>query len=175
MGYLFFFVAARASHRAANRGFVSREARECLWLLFLGFATQVYLVASLWGEQLYLGSAFGFRQLTECGVVLAPGLAVLLQRAHGFRFRLVCLAGGILVVWNLVLMSQYRYGWIPADAGAEPSELLANTLRLVLRKRWLLLPQVALAPVLLALAWTMPLQRPVAVAKQTLTLSEISG
>ena len=58
--------------------------------LLLGgaFLLQVYVLASLWGEQLYLGAAYGFRQLTESTVVLAPGLALLLSRASKYAYRL---------------------------------------------------------------------------------------
>jgi hypothetical protein len=82
-------------------------------------------------------------------VALGPGLAVLLERASGRRFRVVCGLACLLVLWNLQLICQYRYGWIPAAAGADPEILLANAVRLIGRKKWLLVGQVAAGPVLL--------------------------
>ncbi len=125
--------------------------REALGLLLASFLVQVYVVASLWGEQAFLGVSFGFRPLTEAVVVLAPGLALLLERASARRFRFYCGVCLLLVVWNLLLIAQYRYGLIPADAGAGPMSLLAGAARLVVRKKFLLLGQVVLGPALLAL------------------------
>jgi hypothetical protein len=93
----------------------------------------------------------GARQAAFWGlavVVLGPGLAVLLERASGWRFRIVCGLGCLLVLWNLQLISQYRYGWIPA-ARADAGTLLANAVRLVGRKKFLLIWQVAVGPLLL--------------------------
>ena len=55
----------------------------------------------------------------------------------------------MLVLWNLVVICQYRYGWIPAAAGAPLEELLGNVPRLIARKRFLLVGQVLLGPALL--------------------------
>jgi hypothetical protein len=118
-------------------------------LLFAAFVIQVYVVAALFGNEVYLGAAYGFRHLTESMVLLAPGLALLLDRAPPRRYRLLCGVGCLLILWNLVLISQYRYGYIPADGGAEPGTLLVNAVRLLQRKRWLLLEQTVLGPVLL--------------------------
>src|SRR5262249_28269629 len=49
-------------------------------LLAAAFLAQVYLLASIRGPQVALGAAYGFRQLTEAVVLLAPGLALLLDR-----------------------------------------------------------------------------------------------
>jgi hypothetical protein len=117
------------------------------------FLIQVYVIASLWGERLYLGAAFGFRQLTESVVTLAPGLAMLLGTAWPRRFLMLAVLGGVLVLWNLLLISMYRYGWIPADRGVAPLTLVENAVRLIIHKRFLLWGQVALGPLLLLIAW----------------------
>jgi hypothetical protein len=118
-------------------------------ILLAAFLLQVYLMASLWGEEVQLGVSFGFRHLTESLAALAPGLALLLERAPRRRFLalggLLCL----LVLWNLLLIGQYRYGLVPAAAGAPPETLLANALRLIARKKLLLIGQVLLGPFLL--------------------------
>ncbi len=146
----------------AGRGRTDRGRTEALALLGAAFALQVYVLASLWGAQLYLGAAFGFRQLTETAAVLAPAMAVLLGQPGTRRFRVLTGLAGVLVVWNLTLISLYRYGWIPADAGADPGTLLTQALRLAARKRLLLLSQIALGPALLALAWWGLPGRPIA-------------
>jgi hypothetical protein len=122
-------------------------------LLAGAFLLQVYVLASLWGVELYLGSAFGLRQLTESTVALAPGLALLLGRASRRSFRLFSILSAILVFWNLLLVCQYRYGLVPADAGADPATLFHNAIHLLAHKRLHMLPQVALGPILLALIW----------------------
>jgi hypothetical protein len=119
-------------------------------LLAAAFVLQVYAVASVWGEEAYLGVAYGFRPLTESVVVLAPGLAYLLDRASPRWFLLLCAVGCLLVLWNLILITQYRYGWVPAAGGADPATLLANAVRLFRRKHALVLGPVVLGPVLLA-------------------------
>jgi hypothetical protein len=122
-------------------------------LLAGAFLLQVYVLASLWGVELYLGSAYGLRQLTESTVALAPGLALLLGRASRRGFRLLSILCAILILWNLLLVSQYRYGLVPADAGADPATLVRNVVHLFAHKRFHLLTQVALGPFLLALIW----------------------
>ncbi len=106
-------------------------------LLVAAFALQVYLLASVWGKGdflavtgnhagAHLSHAFGMRHLTESVVTLAPGMAFLLERISGWRFRLLTGLGLILVFWNLLLILQYSYGWLPSDNGLGPKELLAN-------------------------------------------------
>jgi hypothetical protein len=121
-------------------------------LLAAAFLLQVYVVASLWGQEVYLGAAFGFRHLTECLVLLAPGLAFLLSRGSPGRIRAFTMVGGVLVLWNLLLLAQYRYGYIPADRGADLPTLLAQTIRLMQRKHFGLAWQLAAAPILLLMA-----------------------
>jgi hypothetical protein len=113
------------------------------------FILQIYMLASLWGSGVYLGVAYGFRHLTESVVLLAPGLALLVQRMPTRLYPLFAAVGCGLAFWNLLLISQYRYGLLPADSGAEPLMLLSSSLRFILRKRFILLGQVAMAPLLL--------------------------
>jgi hypothetical protein len=127
------------------------SSHEPLALLFGAFVLQVYVLASLWGDMVQLGVSYGFRHLTEALVALGPGLALLLDRAPPRRFRVLCGVGCLLVLWNLLLVAQYRYGLVPAAAGADPETLLANAARLMRRKRALLAGQVLVGPVLLAL------------------------
>jgi hypothetical protein len=125
-----------------------------LLLLTSACVLQVYVLASLRGERCYLGVAYGCRHLAESVVALAPGFAYLLSGLPRRRFLLVCGLGCVLVLWNLLLIAQYRYGYVPADAGADPWTLLAGAVRLVRRKRLLLLGQAVVAPGLLGvLCW----------------------
>jgi hypothetical protein len=131
----------------------------CAWRLRTGpavlplvaFALQVYVLASLWGTGVYLGAAFGFRQLTESLVLLAPGLAYLLGRVPGRYFSLACAVGGLLAFWNLLLICEYRYSLLPADGGADLATMAATGLRLLSRKPWSFVGQAVLAPLLLSL------------------------
>jgi len=64
-----------------------------------------------------------------------------------------------LVLWNLLLICQYRYGLIPAADGADPVTLVQNVAHLLVRKRWLLVGQVLAAPLLLSLVYLLPRRR----------------
>jgi hypothetical protein len=129
-------------------------ARAPALLLILAFVIQVYVLASLWGGQVYLGVAFGFRQLTEVLVALAPGLALLLERSKPRHFQLLAVAGLLLVTWNLLLLAQYRYGLVPAAAGCSLDRMAGNIVRLLVRKKGLLVSQVFAGPgLLLWLSW----------------------
>jgi hypothetical protein len=123
--------------------------REPAVLLLLAFVVQVYVLASLWGGQVYLGAAFGFRHLTEALVALAPGLALLLERSTPRRCQLLAVTGILLVTWNLLLIAQYRYGLVPAAGGRSVDRMAANVVRLIVRKKALLVGQVFAGPGLL--------------------------
>jgi hypothetical protein len=120
--------------------------------LLAAFLLQVYVLASMWGSGVYLGAAYGLRHLTESVVLLAPGLALLLGRASRPWFRVLCFLGCGLVLWNLLLMCQYRYGLLPADCGASPATMLANAVRLLQRKRLFFAGSVFVPLILLALS-----------------------
>jgi hypothetical protein len=118
-------------------------------LLLAAFGLQAYVLASLWGEEVQLGVSYGLRHFTESVVVLGPGLALLLARSGAQQFRLALGLCCLLVLWNLLVICQYRYGWIPAAVGASPGELLGNVPRLLERKRSVLVGQVFAGPALL--------------------------
>jgi hypothetical protein len=109
--------------------------RPLLRLLAGAFAVQVYLMASISGEGVRLGDAFGFRPLTEAVVLLAPGLALLLETTSP-RWRRCLLAGCLLLIaWNGLLMAEYHRGLLPRNAGASPAVLLGNVWQLA--RTWL--------------------------------------
>jgi hypothetical protein len=150
------FLAAMAltfsRHRSMLPGTASPiPGRQPAWLLVFGALLQVYLVAALWGPTVYLGAAFGMRHLTETLVALGPGLAWLIDRRRQAVFRIVAGCVILLVFWNLLLVSLYRYAWIPAAGGADPDHLLGLSLKLVQRKRFLLVGQALAAPLLLGI------------------------
>jgi Dolichyl-phosphate-mannose-protein mannosyltransferase len=130
-------------------------------ILALAFLIQVYALAGMWGRAellettrnyggVFLARSYGFRDLTESLVVLAPGLAWLLERAPPWRFRVLAGLGLLLVAWNLLLVSLYTHEMIPAMEGASPSVLLTQTAALV-RNTPLTLLQALGVPVLIGL------------------------
>jgi hypothetical protein len=122
---------------------------EPLELLLAAFMLQAYLVASLLGGEMGLGVSFGQRFLTEAVVALAPGLALLLERAPRRCFHLLSGLCCLLALWNLLLMAEHRYGLIPAAGGVEPGILVTNAVRLVVRKKLLLAGPAFAGPLLL--------------------------
>lgn len=123
-----------------------RTRRPALAILAAAVAVQVYAVAALVGDFVYLGWSFGFRFLTETCALLAVGAAVLLDRAGPRAARGLALGGGLLVGWNLLLLGAYRY-CIGGEHGADPAALLALAERYVVRR-----PADAI-PVLAAAVW----------------------
>jgi hypothetical protein len=118
---------------AGHQGRPSRPSlRQPLLLLLVAFAVQVYFFASVTGQGVYLGSAFGYRFLTEGIVLLAPGLAWLLETAPPRRRQALIAICFTLCVFNVLLMAQYHRGILPREAGADPSTLLTNLGRLAL-------------------------------------------
>jgi hypothetical protein len=121
-------------------------------LLLLGAAVllQVYILGSIRGVDVILGSAFGFRQLTETLVCMAPWLALFLEHSSPRRYRTLGLLICGLVFWNLILICEYRYLLLPPDTGVSPLRMLANLGWLVHSKPLVLMAQT-LAPLALAL------------------------
>jgi hypothetical protein len=106
-------------------------SREPLALLLAAFVGQVYLLASISGDGVILGSAFGHRQLTEAVVLLAPGLALLLEAVPS-RWRPSVLVGCfLLAVWNTLLLAQYHLDILPKDLGASPAAIARGLLGLL--------------------------------------------
>jgi hypothetical protein len=108
----------------------------------MAFVLQVYALASVWGQGefledvgnhagAFLSRSYGMRHLTEVVVVLAPGLALLLERAPRIPFRLLCGVGFLLDLWNLLLVCQYNVELLPPIAGADLQTLLTSTLRFI--------------------------------------------
>jgi hypothetical protein len=95
-------------------------------------------------------------------------VALLLETASQRALRGLCGLACLLILWNLLLICQYRYGLVPADGGADPATLLANVVRLVQRKRVLLVGQALAGPVLLGLLAFWPGGRKMKSDKQSL-------
>jgi hypothetical protein len=151
-------------------GLRNRADRAQLLLLLATFATQVYFLASVSGPGVFLGSAFGQRQLTEGVVLLAPGLALLFEavpRRPAQGLFAVCLA---LAVWNVLLMAEYHFEILPRQAGADLATLLANLGRL-LRQRHVHCLVFLAGPALLAAAllWRRSLTGRISLQFATLT------
>jgi hypothetical protein len=131
-------------------GFAVGRGRAPLAMLGLAFMTQVYALASIRGTYVDLGASFGYRYLTEACVVLAPGLALLLERAPRQWYRRLAVVGCGLVGWNLLLIDQYRHFIVPPEAGGTPGELLAGLWQLTHRRP---LEMIACLAVAVMLTW----------------------
>jgi hypothetical protein len=148
LGYLAVFLRPTNSQPRFHSAQGSHDIR--IWLILAAFALQVYVMASLWGNCVSIGSGYGFRHLTECIVLLAPGLALLIERTPGRLSGWLVLGVCTLAMWNLMLICLYRHGGVPIDGGADPKTMLAKTLWLVRQKHLpSLIFQVILAPLLL--------------------------
>lgn len=156
-------VPTRASDVTSD-DFQSGTHKELLVILLAAFAIQVYALASMWGKGAYLETtgnfagiflarSYGFRDLTESLIVLAPGLAWLLEHSSQWTFRLLAGLGLALATWNLLLVSLYTNNMIPSEDGASPFTLVTQVVTLI-REQPLFLLQAALGPILIAfLLW----------------------
>jgi hypothetical protein len=116
-----------------------------LVLLVGSFLVQLYVLACLWGPTVYLGpGAFGLRQLTESLVLLAPGLALLLELAPPRRYGLLCAAASVLVLWNFALIWEKRAGLLTGYYQADFSTLVRNLFHLPYSAKYLLIPAAIL-------------------------------
>jgi poly(3-hydroxybutyrate) depolymerase len=120
----------------------SNSPKEPLWILCAAFGIQVYALAGMWGQGeplsstgnfagVFLARSYGFRDLTESLIVLAPGLAWLLERTSGWRFRWLTGISFALVFWNLLMVLQYSYDLLPPNAGLAPRDLAISTWRFI--------------------------------------------
>ncbi len=136
-------------------------AKEPLWILFAAFVIQVYALAGMWGKGevlektgnsagVFLASSYGFRDLTESLVVLAPGLAWLMEHARPWLFRLLTALGLLLVTWNLLVVSLYTNELIPSQEGASLATLLTQASAQIREEPFVLL-QAAQSSILIAL------------------------
>jgi hypothetical protein len=110
---------------------------------------QVYVLASLWGDGVFLGVAYGLRHLTEVQVLFAPALALLLARTPRRFFAILSALACLFVLWNLLLVYRFRYGLVTADAEAGLANLFNQCLRLFQRKHLSFFGPVICGPVLL--------------------------
>jgi hypothetical protein len=143
-------------------------------ILFAAFALQGYALGAMWGKGdflrdvgnfagAFLSRAYGMRHLTEAVVLLAPGLAILLERAAAVfsnqlcrvtPFRIFAGVAFALVLWNLAIFSQYNQRLLPVDAGAAPGTLIANFVQLLEADPWTSLAFAeALVLICLVLLW----------------------
>lgn len=148
-------VAAVGTAVAVARATGVRRAQ--VGLLAVGVAVQVYALAAITGTGVWLGSAFGYRQLTESATLLAPGLAALLALRRRWTAGVVaaCVA---LVGWNLLMIGAFRYGQLPESAAAADlwtgvRWFLTNKLSGVTRRELLCVFPAAGAFAALALSW----------------------
>jgi hypothetical protein len=112
------------------------------WILGMAFLVQVYALAGMWGqgplspttgnfEGIFLARSYGMRDLTESVIVLAPGLAWLLEMARPRSLRVLGVLCLWLCAWNLILVDLYSRDAVPAMAGADPMLLLRKSAELV--------------------------------------------
>jgi len=92
-------------------------------IMTAGIAIQIYAISALLGRNVFLGSAFGFRLLTETCVLMAPGIAVLFDRLGARMSSRLASAGAVLVAWNLLLVGVYRQD-VGGAEGGDPAALL---------------------------------------------------
>jgi hypothetical protein len=93
-------------------------------LLTAAAAVHIYTVSALLGNQVFLGRSFGFRFLTETCALMAPGIAVLFDRAGPRTIRWLAVTGGLLVAWNLLLLGVFRHE-VGGAEGGDPLAVLA--------------------------------------------------
>jgi hypothetical protein len=101
-----------------------RTRRPEVMILATAVAVQVYSMSALLGGDVFLGWSFGFRFLTETCVLMAPPIAVLLDRGDPQTVRRLAWGGGVLVGWNLLLLGVYRH-CVGGAGGGDPAALLA--------------------------------------------------
>ena len=107
-----------------------RLRRPALVMLAAGVAVQIYVLGALLGGEAFLGGAFGFRILTETCVLLAVGAAVFIDRAGRRVACWLLVGGGVLVLWNLLLLGVHRHG-VGCYEGGSPAAAVAAVGKLV--------------------------------------------
>jgi hypothetical protein len=93
-------------------------------MLAAGIAVQIYTLSALLGQNVFLGSSFGFRLLTETCVLMVPGVGVLVDRLGPRMCRRLVTIGAVLITWNFLLLGAYRRG-VGDAAGGDPATMLA--------------------------------------------------
>jgi hypothetical protein len=98
--------------------------------LLLGFALQVYVVAS-W-HNWWQGASFGGRMFCSSSYIFVMGLAALWRGVKTLRAeRFVGLLVLGFVIWNVLLVMQYTSGMIPAEAPISMIRLVRNQFRVI--------------------------------------------
>jgi hypothetical protein len=123
-----------------------RFRRPAVAILAAAIAVQIYTVSALLGGGVFLGWSFGFRILTETCVLMAPGVAVLLERANPRMSLFVAVGGSLLMCWNLLLLGGYRH-CVEGANGGNPAIVFGMVIRYVMHR-----PLEAIG-ILLATAW----------------------
>ncbi len=92
-------------------------ARRLAWSLLAVFAVEVYLVSSAW--VVTSGYAYGARRLSDCGVLLGVGTALLWDRlaTRQMAQRLVAAFVALGVVLNILAMELVRMRRVPSSGG----------------------------------------------------------
>lgn len=100
------------------------------WTLLIPFLLQLYVVASWWCW--WQGSSFGGRMFANCSFIFAFGLANLWDQVFGDRGRIWAIAiTGFLIVWNGLLMLQYKTAMIPSEADVPMTQIMLNQVRAI--------------------------------------------
>jgi len=102
----------------AGLAFTYRKDRTfAIWGSF-GFALQLYLIGSWsWWWQ---GGSFGARMLIVCTPIFALGLAGLINyAAQRWSWRVVYVAGALLLAWNFLLFVEYRFWLVYAEVSQD--------------------------------------------------------
>ena len=115
---------------AVGLWWVGRVDRRYAWLLALGCALQVYVVAAwtVWWQ----GDAFGGRMLISCVPLFAVGLAQVVDRLRRMTWWAVIGPGALLVLWNAAFMVQYHLRFIPIGHAITFQQLVWDKLTLPL-------------------------------------------
>lgn len=148
-------------HAALNPGqeYLPSARKEPIRILVVAFLFQVYVLASMWGQGpqlastgnfagVFLGRSYGLRDLTESVIILAPGVAWLLEIVSPWVFRLLIGLGLTLAVWNLLLLYLYANNAIPPLEGPGLQTLFTRALEMIINDPKSLFQALA-APILL--------------------------
>ena len=107
---------------------VVRTRHPALMIVTTAIAVHIYTIAALFGEEVFLGSSFGFRMLSEATILMAPGIALFFHPARRRTARWAAVGGGLLVAWNLLLLGVYRH-YLGGSQGGSPAEVCAMAAR----------------------------------------------
>jgi hypothetical protein len=98
-----------------------------VWILFIAFALQVYLVAAWWCW--WQGSSFGGRMFANCSFIFVWGLAALWDYVPSHRWKIVGIVATLFFMgWNALLVLQYESAMIPSEAPVTMGQIVQNQL-----------------------------------------------